>query len=108
MTWYVRVLVILGIVLVLGGASLAQTPDPQSQPPAAEVTHPETRFAVFDEVWQSVRDYFYDPTLRHLDWATMREKYRPLVAAASDEERSADQSHARRTRRLTYEVLHPG
>ena len=53
------------------------------------MTRPETRLTVFDEVWQSVRDYFYDPTLRHLDWAAMREKYRPLVAAASDEERPA-------------------
>jgi carboxyl-terminal processing protease len=53
------------------------------------VIHPETRLTVFDEVWQSVRDYFYDPTLRHLDWAAMRDKYRPLVAEATDEERPA-------------------
>src|ERR671931_539692 len=89
MTWYVRVLVILGIVLGLGSASQAQMPALQSQPPPAEVTHPETRLVVFDEVWQSVRDYFYDPTLRHLDWAAVRERYRPLVAAAADEERAA-------------------
>src|SRR5262245_29480510 len=89
MTWYVRALVILGIVLALGSVSQAQTPEPQSQLPPAEVTQPETRLTVFDEVWQRVRDYFYDPTLRHLDWTAMREKYRPLVAAASDEERSA-------------------
>ena len=89
MTWYMRVLVILGIVLVLGSASQAQMPAPQSQTPPAEVTHPESKLAVFDEVWQSVRDYFYDPTLRHLDWAAMRDKYRPLAAAAADEERSA-------------------
>ena len=87
--WYVRVLVLLGIVLVLGSVSQAQTQVSQSQSPPVEGTHPETRLAVFDEVWQSVRDYFYDPTLRHLDWAAMRERYRPLVAAAADEERSA-------------------
>ena len=89
MTWYVRALVILGIVLVLGSASQAQTPAPQSLPSLAEVTPPETGLAVFDEVWRNVRDYFYDPTLRHLDWAAVRERYRPLVAAAADEERSA-------------------
>ena len=49
------------------------------------MTRSETRLAVFDRVWQSVHDYFYDPTLRHLDWAAIKEKYRPLVAAASDE-----------------------
>jgi carboxyl-terminal processing protease len=89
MTWYVRVLVILCIILSLGSTSQAQTPAPQSQPPPAAVTRPESRLTVFDEVWQSVRDYFYDPTLRHLDWTAMREKYRPLVAAAADEEHSA-------------------
>jgi carboxyl-terminal processing protease len=89
MTWYMRVLIILGIALVLGSASQAQMPAPQSQTPPAEVIQPESQLAVFDEVWQSVRDYFYDPTLRHLDWAAIRDKYRPLVAAAADEERSA-------------------
>jgi carboxyl-terminal processing protease len=89
MTWYMRVLIILGIALVLGSASQAQMPAPQSQTPPAEVIQPESKLAVFDEVWQSVRDYFYDPTLRHLDWAAIRDKYRPLVAAAADEERSA-------------------
>ena len=89
MTWYMRVLVILGIVLVLSSTSQAQMPAPQSQTPPAEVIQPESQLAVFDEVWQSVRDYFYDPTLRHLDWAAIRDRYRPLVAAAADEERSA-------------------
>src|SRR5262245_53698344 len=54
MIWYARVLVILGIVLGLGSASQAQAPAPQSQPPPTEVTQPETKLAVFDEVWQSV------------------------------------------------------
>jgi carboxyl-terminal processing protease len=89
MTWYVRVLVILGIVLSLGSASQAQTPAPQSPPPPAAEIRPESRLTVFDEVWQSVRDYFYDPTLRHLDWTAIRDKYRPLVAAAADEEHAA-------------------
>jgi carboxyl-terminal processing protease len=88
MTWSVRVLVILGIVLVLGSTSQAQSSGLQPQPPSAEVIRSETQLTVFDEVWQNVRDHFYDATLRHLDWATMREKYRPLAAAAADEERS--------------------
>jgi carboxyl-terminal processing protease len=57
------------------------------------VTRPESRLTVFDEVWQSVHDYFYDPTLRQLDWAAMRDKYRPLVAAAADEEHAAVINH---------------
>ena len=89
MMWYTKMLVTLGIVLVLGSASLVQTDEAQSQTAPAEATRAQTQLAVFDEIWQIVRQHFYDPTLRHLDWAAVGEKYRPLAAAASDEERSA-------------------
>lgn len=42
----------------------------------------EGRLAVFDDVWETVRDRYYDPALRGLDWAAMREKFRPLAAQA--------------------------
>jgi carboxyl-terminal processing protease len=41
---------------------------------------------VFEEVWQTVRDRFYDKTLHGLDWEQVRERYRPLVAAARSEQ----------------------
>ena len=87
--WHMRVLVILGIALALGMASQAQMPEPQAPPTPAEGTRPETNVAAFDEVWQHVRDAFYDPTLRRLDWVAIREQYRLLALAASDEERPA-------------------
>src|SRR5262245_34103409 len=39
---------------------------------------------VFEEVWQTVRDRFYDRTLHGLDWMQVGERYRPLVAAAKN------------------------
>jgi carboxyl-terminal processing protease len=52
--------------------------------------HSAADLAVFEEVWQAVRDHFYDPTFRGRDWAAIGERYRPLAAAAaSDVERSA-------------------
>lgn len=39
---------------------------------------------VFDEVWQTVRDRFYDRALHGLDWEQVRERYRPLIVAARD------------------------
>ena len=80
--WYTRILVLLGFVLVLGSTSQAQTDEALSPPPPAAATRTETRLAVFDEIWQTVRDHFYDPTLRSLDWTAVGEKYRPLAAAA--------------------------
>jgi carboxyl-terminal processing protease len=42
--------------------------------------------AVLNEVWQTVRDHFYDPTLRGLDWASVRARYAPRAAAAESED----------------------
>jgi carboxyl-terminal processing protease len=60
--------------------------------PEAGTIQPERRsedLAVFEEVWRTVREHFYDATFRGLDWTAVGERYRPLVAAASDDERSA-------------------
>jgi carboxyl-terminal processing protease len=42
--------------------------------------------AVLDEVWQTVRDHFYDPSLRGLDWASVRARYAPKAVAAESED----------------------
>jgi carboxyl-terminal processing protease len=46
--------------------------------------------AVYEEVWRLVRDKFYDPKLKGLDWQAMGDKHRDAYAAAeTDAERSA-------------------
>jgi carboxyl-terminal processing protease len=45
--------------------------------------------AAFDEVWELVRDRFYDPRLNGLDWQAMRERYRPQAASARNREEMA-------------------
>src|SRR4029078_11970989 len=37
---------------------------------------------VFDEAWRLLRDHFYDPTFRGLDWSAARAPFAPLVAHA--------------------------
>jgi carboxyl-terminal processing protease len=74
------------MALALGVASQAQMPEPRAPD---EGIRAETALAAFDEVWQHVREAFYDSTLRRLDWTAIREQYRPLALAASDEERPA-------------------
>jgi carboxyl-terminal processing protease len=62
-------------------------PESLSLPTAAtEPASMETPLAVFDEIWQTVQERFYDRTLRGLDWQALREQYRPLVAAAPSAE----------------------
>jgi carboxyl-terminal processing protease len=92
MHWYRHTGVALGVVLALSTGSQAQT---RTLPPAAqlaEATQPlqDRDLAVFDELWRTVHERFYDPALHGRDWKALREQYRPLVGVAtSDEERSA-------------------
>lgn len=45
--------------------------------------------AVFEEVWQTVNEKFYDPNFNGVDWSAMRNKYRSQVAQASSPEQAA-------------------
>jgi carboxyl-terminal processing protease len=45
--------------------------------------------AAFDEVWELVRDRFYDPRLKGLDWQAMRARYRPQAESARNREEMA-------------------
>ncbi len=42
--------------------------------------------AAFDEVWETVRDRFYDSRLHGLDWRAIRDRYRPQAASARSRE----------------------
>jgi tricorn protease len=50
----------------------------------------EEAAAVFDEVWQLLSEFFYDPAFHGVDWPAQREKYRPWALAASEPEDFAD------------------
>lgn len=43
------------------------------------------RLAIFDDVWRTVRERYYDPALHGLDWSAMRAEFRPLAATAKDQ-----------------------
>ena len=45
--------------------------------------------AAFDEVWELVRDRFYDPRLHGLDWQAVRARYRPQAASARNQQETA-------------------
>jgi carboxyl-terminal processing protease len=59
--------------------------------PAAAQTEPSKTpdIAVFDQVWRTVDQHFYDPQFRGQDWAALRDQYRPLAAAAPDADAQA-------------------
>src|SRR3954462_5121593 len=50
---------------------------------------PPSEGKVFTEVWETVRDQFYDPKLNGTDWPAARERYAPLAENAKTPEEFA-------------------
>ncbi|MCA9302809.1 MAG: hypothetical protein KC996_01665 [Phycisphaerales bacterium] len=90
----------LGSLTLFGGCSATepaapeaekgtQAPKPvehaQSQIP--QIT-PEESLADFDAAWQLVNDTHFDTSFNGVDWAAMREKYRPQAAEATTRDQS--------------------
>jgi carboxyl-terminal processing protease len=47
----------------------------------------EPKAAIFEEVWETVNDNFYDPNFNGVDWRAMGEKYKPQVMQAQSKRR---------------------
>jgi carboxyl-terminal processing protease len=69
-------------VLALGASATLGLRAGHSQPADERTSAAEANEAAFDEVWETVRDRFYDPRLHGLDWPAMRERFRPQAATA--------------------------
>jgi carboxyl-terminal processing protease len=54
--------------------------------PTATVAQTEEYLDIFELVWQTVKEEYFDPTFGGLDWNEVRERYRPQIAAAQDHE----------------------
>lgn len=44
----------------------------------------EGRLAVFDDVWETIEDRYYDPTFHGIDWQAKRTAFRPVAARAGN------------------------
>ena len=74
-------LCVLALTLLL--ASCAR---PGASPTPTEVAPTEEYLDIFELVWQTVNENYFDPTFGGLDWNEVRERYRPQIAAAQDDE----------------------
>jgi carboxyl-terminal processing protease len=78
-----RVLVIIFLLLAIP-CSLSQ---PQSFANAFIASlSAKDRIDVFETVWKTINDEYYDPKFNGVDWAAIRERYRPRVEAAKDDD----------------------
>ena len=54
-------------------------------PCAAQETRQPTYPELFEAVWQTINDNFYDPSFGGVDWKAMHRKYQPEVAKVTDD-----------------------
>jgi carboxyl-terminal processing protease len=62
-------------------------PTPHSaadDPSLVSTTTPEGRLAVFDDVWETIQERYYDPRLNGIDWQAKRNTFRPAAAKAGN------------------------
>lgn len=75
------VLVLILLVCSLATARLSfATPDDSSVVSTATV---EGRFIVFDDVWETIQERYYDPAFRGIDWQAKRTTFRPAAGRAA-------------------------
>jgi carboxyl-terminal processing protease len=55
------------------------------RPCAAQETRKSNYSELFEAVWQTINDNFYDPSFGGVDWKAVRQKYQPEVAKVSDD-----------------------
>ena len=50
----------------------------------------EGRLAVFDDVWETIQDRYYDPKFHGIDWQAKRTTFRPVAARAGNSQELYD------------------
>jgi carboxyl-terminal processing protease len=68
-------LAIIFLTLIVSGQTWGQTPPVA----AVSATPTDVRRETFEQVWRTVRDKHFDPTLGGLDWNKIHEKYEPRL-----------------------------
>lgn len=73
------------------GSSCRTTRAPQGEIKmhAAQLTNtltPADRAEIFDIVWRTVNETYYDPAFHGVDWQAVRERYRPRMEAAPNDQ----------------------
>lgn len=64
--------------LALPAARAAHTDDAS----LVSTATPEGRLAVFDDLWETIEDHYYDPAFNGVDWRAKRASFRPAAAKA--------------------------
>jgi carboxyl-terminal processing protease len=84
--------VVVALAIVCALASSCRTtraPDNVIKVRAGHLTNtltPAERTEIFEIVWRTVNDDYYDPTFHGVNWQEVRERYRPRIEAAPNDQ----------------------
>lgn len=84
-----KLLIAVASVALVSSCQLTRAPAPAAKVEAARATHalsPSDRTEIFEFVWRTVNEKYYDPTFHGVDWAAVRERYRPRMEAATNDQ----------------------
>jgi carboxyl-terminal processing protease len=85
-----RLRALLLVLALLAAPPLAHAQPAETAPAPAAQHQDSAANTVFDEVWRTVNEHFYDATFGGRNWAAIGEKYRPLAEAAPSPEARKD------------------
>src|SRR5436190_14108910 len=85
--WFLRLPLKLAVAAVLVGSLFFISSSPShGDSNSVSTATTEGRLAVFDDVWQTVNDRYYDANFHGVDWLAQRERFRSLAGDARDED----------------------
>jgi len=77
--------VVLALTLLLAGC-VQPTPSPAMTVAPEQEKNASDHLDSFEVVWQTINDSYFDPTFGGLDWNEVHSRYRPLIAAAQEDD----------------------
>jgi carboxyl-terminal processing protease len=73
-----------GLVFV-NAQSPGRTVEAATSRPSSNSLSAKERVDVFEEVWKTINERYYDPSFNGVDWKAVRERYRPRLDAVKDD-----------------------
>ena len=85
LTQYITFLT-LTLVLLAAGVSQNSLRGADARPIEREALSARDRLGVFEEVWETIDQRYYNPSFNGIDWRAVRDRYRPLVEQVTTDE----------------------
>jgi carboxyl-terminal processing protease len=79
---------LVGVIALQPFVLAQETPRPVTPDPLA-ISHEDT-LKVFEKLWETINNEYFDPKFNGVDWAQMKEKYRPRVEVAKTKQELHD------------------